>query len=164
VQPPPPDPQLSIPQTAVTLPSPQPLNPDAVPTVQAAQAPAPEKVEAPPAPRAVRRSAAGPPKPEPEPETEAPPTPAVQEQAPIQPILSGDEQKHIQSAIETRKREIGEKLGRAKGRSSSHDQLLVDRIKTFLAQCDEAEGRGDYSQADALSERALILARELQGE
>jgi hypothetical protein len=78
--------------------------------------------------------------------------------------LSGDEQKHIQSAIETRKREIGEKLGRAKGRSSSHDQLLVDRIKTFLAQCDEAEGRGDYSQADALSERALILARELQGE
>jgi hypothetical protein len=88
----------------------------------------------------------------------------VQEQAPIQPILSGEEQKRIRDAIEARKREISEKLGHAKAHLSSHDQSLLDRIKTFLAQCGEAEGRGDYSQADALSERALILARELQGE
>ena len=165
VQPPAPDPPLSIPQTAVTLPSPQLVNPDAIPEVQTAEeAPAPEKTEAPPAPRAPRRTAAGPPKPEPEPETEAPPTPAVQEQAPIQPILSGDEQKRIKGAIEARRGEIAEKLNRAKRRLSSHDQPLVDRINSFLAQCDQAEQRGDYSQADALSERALILARELQGE
>ena len=166
VQPPAPDPPLSIPQTAVTLPSPQPVNPDAIPSVQTAQAPAPGKTEALPAPHTSRPKAAGPPKPGPEPEPEAPPppTPALQEQAPIQPILSGEEQKHIQGAIEARKREIDEKLSHAKGRLSSQDKSLVERINSFLAQCAQAGQRGDYSQADALSERALILARELQGE
>jgi len=162
VQPPAPEPQLSIPQTAVTLPSPQPVNPDAIPPAQPAPAAAPEKTEAPAAPRASRR-AAGPPKPEAETETEAP-APAVQEQAPLQPIVSGNEQKRIEAAIETRKHEINDKLARAKGHLSRHDESLVDRIKSFLAQCDQAEQRGDYSQADSLSERALILARELQGE
>jgi F0F1-type ATP synthase membrane subunit b/b' len=88
----------------------------------------------------------------------------MQEQAPIRPILTGDEQKRIQTAIDSRNREIADRLARAKGRSSSQEQTLVDRIKTFMAQCDQAKQRGDYSQADALSERALILARELQGE
>jgi hypothetical protein len=161
VQPPAPDPPLSVPQTAVTLPDPQPVNPDAIPSAPVAQAPAPEKIEAPAAPRAARRNAASPPKPD---ESDPPPTPAVQEQAPIRPILTGDEQKRIQATIEGRKREIADRLARAKGRSSSREQSLVDRIKTFLAQCAQAEQRGDYSQADALSERALILARELQGE
>ena len=86
------------------------------------------------------------------------------EQAPIQPILTGEEQKKIQDAIDVRKREIDEKLNRAKGHPSSHDQPLVERIKSFLAQCAEAEKRGDFAQADALSERALILARELESE
>ena len=161
VQPPAPEPPLSIPQTAVTLPSAQPVNPDAIPPVRTSQAPAPERTEAPPAPRSSRRSAAGPAKPEPEPEQEAP---AAQEQAPIQPILSGEEQRRIQGVIEARRREIGEKLGRAKGGQSSHDKSLVERINSFLAQSAQAEQRGDYAQADALSERALILARELQGE
>src|ERR1035441_1350190 len=75
VQPPAPDPPLSIPQTAVTLPSPQPVNPDAIPSVQTAQAPAPGKTEALPAPHTSRPKAAGPPKPGPEPEPEAPPPP-----------------------------------------------------------------------------------------
>jgi len=165
VQPPAPDPPLSIPQTAVTLPSPQPVNPDAIPVVQVAQTPAPEKAEAPPAPRVAHRPPAGPPKQEQEAETEAPPpAPAVQELAPIQPILKGDEQRKIQDTIESRRHEISEKLSRAKGRLSTHDQSLVERIKSFLVQCEEAEKRGDYSQADVLSERALILAGELQGE
>ena len=165
VQPPAPDPPLSIPQTAVTLPSPQWVNPDAIPKVQAAQeAPAPEKTEAPPAPRVPRRAAPKPEATETETEAPAPPPPAVQEQAPIQPILSGDEQKRIQDAIGARKREIDDKFGRVKGHLSSHDKSLVERINSFLAQCAQAEQRGDYSQADALSERAVILARELQGE
>jgi hypothetical protein len=165
VQAPAPEPPLSIPQTAVTLPSPQWINPDAIPKVQTAQeSPAPAKTEAPHTPHASRAANAGSPKPEPEPEPEAPPTPAVQEQAPIQPILSGGEQKRIQDAIEARKREIDDKLGRVKGHSSSHDKSLMERINSFLAQCAQAEQRADYSQADALSERALILARELQIE
>jgi hypothetical protein len=166
VQPPAPDEPLSIPQTAVTLPAAQMVNPDAIPKVQVAQeTPVPEKTEPPPAPRVARRSAAGPPKqPEPEPEVEAPPTPAVQEQAPIQPILSGDEQKKIQGIIDGRKREINDKLSRAKGHLSDHDQSQVDRIQSFLAQCAQAEQRGDYSQADALSLRAFVLAQGLQIE
>ena len=142
------------------------VNPDAIPKVQVAQeTPVPEKTEPPPAPRVARRSAAGPPKqPEPEPEVEAPPTPAVQEQAPIQPILSGDEQKKIQGIIDGRKREINDKLSRAKGHLSDHDQSQVDRIQSFLAQCAQAEQRGDYSQADALSLRAFVLAQGLQIE
>ena len=86
------------------------------------------------------------------------------EQAPIQPILSGDEQKKIQGDIDARKREIDEKLGRAKRNLSSHDKSLMERINSFLAQCAQAEQRGDFAQAGALSERALILAQELQVE
>jgi len=85
VQTPAPEVPLSIPQTAVMLPSSQPVNPDAIPKVQTAQeVPAPERTDPPPTPRASRRTvAAGPPKPEPEAEAEAPPPPPVQEQAPI---------------------------------------------------------------------------------
>src|ERR1039458_9364816 len=78
--------------------------------------------EAPPAPRVPRRAAPKPEATETETEAEAPPAPAVQEQAPIQPILSADEQKRIQGAIEARRREIDDKLGRVKGHSSSHDK------------------------------------------
>jgi len=166
VQPPAPEAApLSIPQTAVTLPGYQEVNPDAIPQVATAQASAPEKPEPPPAATHTKpRVAAGPPKPEPEDEPETPAAPAVPEKAPIQPILTGEEQKKIQDAIDGRKREIDEKLNRAKGHPSSHDQPLVERIHSFLTQCAEAEKRGDFAQANALSERALILARELQSE
>ena len=127
VQPAAPEQPLSIPQTAVTLPGYQEVNPDAIPQVTP-PAPPPEKAEAPPAPRTARRSAASPPKPEPEPEAEAPPAPVVTEQAPIQPILNGEEQKRMKEIIEGRKRQTDELL---KGHSSSHDQPLVDRIEFF---------------------------------
>ena len=165
VQPPAPDLPLSIPQTAVTLPNPQPVNTDAIPTLQAAQqSPAPGKTEAPPAPRALRRSAAVPPKPDPEPEAETPPAPAPPEQPAIRPILSGDEQKRIRNVIDARKKEIAEKMSHVKGRLSESNQSLVDRINSFLEQCDEAERRSDYSQADELSVHALVLAGELRLE
>lgn len=170
VQPPAPEPPLSVPQTAVTLPGEQEFNPDSIPKVQTAaqETPTTEKPEAPPAPRVVRRPAAGPPKPDAEPETETPaspaPAPAVQAQEPILPILSAEEQNRIKIVIEGRKREINDKLGRPKGHLSTHDQSLVDRIRSFLTQCDQAAQRGDYSQADTLSERALVLAREFSGE
>jgi hypothetical protein len=168
VQPPAPEQPLSISQTSVTLPDPQEVNPEAIPKAPAVQeVPAPGKTDPPPVPRATRRAATGPPKQEADPEPEAPPpTPAVLEQAPIQPILSGDAVKKIQSAIGDRKKEIADKVSRAraKGRLSTHEQSLVDHIQSFLEQCDQAGLRNDYSQADALSERAVILARELQVE
>lgn len=164
VAPPAPEAPLSVPQTAVVLPSPQYVNPDAIPTVQVAQAPVPEKAD-PPATPHVSRRAASPPKPDPETEPGTPPAPApAVEEQPIQPILTGEEQKRLEGLIDTRKRATLEKLGRAQGRLSKHDQTLVERIKTFMSQCEEALKRGDFSQADALSERALILAQELQIE
>lgn len=166
VQPPAPEPQLSVPQTAVTLPSPQPVNPDAIPAAPPAQVPVVEKIDT-PAPTvrsSTRHAATTPPKTEPETEVENPQAPAVQEQAPIQPILSGEEQKRLQDSIDARKKQIEERLNRAKRHPSSHDQPLIDRINSFLAQCTQAEQRGEYAQADALSERAEILARELPGE
>lgn len=110
---------------------------------------------------------ASPPKPV-ETEAETPPaapsTPQVQEPAPFQPILSGEEQKRIQGAIESRKREIDDRLTRAKGHLTEHDKSLVERITSFITLSTQAAQRGDYTQADALSERALILAREIQVE
>jgi hypothetical protein len=88
----------------------------------------------------------------------------VPEQAPIQPILSGEEQKKIQDAIDGRKREIDEKLGRAKGHPSSHDQPLVERINSSWRSAPKRKSAATTRKADALSERALILARELQSE
>jgi hypothetical protein len=164
VQPPAPDPQLSIPQTAVTLPGAQPVNPDAIPPVQTAQTPAPPKPDPATPVRASRHTAAVQQKSDPEPETETAPGPAAQEQAPIQPILGPDEQKKIHDTIDGRRREIEGMLSHAKARLSSHDKSLVERIHSFLGQCTQAEQRGDYSQADALSQRALILAQELQRE
>jgi len=155
--------QLSVPQTSVVLPSPQPVNPDAIPKIQAAESPAPEKPEtAAPAPRVPRRAAA----PKPEQDTEADTQPAAPvaapppEQPPIQPILSPDEQKRIKTAIDGRRREIQEWLNKAK--KTSQNQSLTDRINSFLTQEAQAEQRGDFTQADALSERAMVLARELQ--
>jgi len=165
VQPAAPAPPLSIPQTAVTLPSRQEFNPDAIPKVPAAQeAPAPAKTETPPAPRASHRTAKDPPKSgATDTEAEAPPPPAVPEQTPlVQPILGVEQQTRIQRLILARKREITEKLDRLRGHLSSHDKTLMERIDSFLTQCDQAAQRGDYSQADALSDRAVILVREIQ--
>jgi len=168
-QPPAPEAPLSIPQTGVTLPSPQPVNPDAIPKIQVAQeAPAAvEKPETPAPPKPVRKPAPTQSKQEAETEAEtpAPPPAAAPEQPPpIQPILSADDQKRIREAIENRKREITAKLGRAKGPLSAHNKSLIERIRSMLTLCDEAEKRGDYSQADALSERAAALVQELQIE
>jgi hypothetical protein len=168
VQPPAPEPQLSVPQTAVVLPSPQPFNPDALPPPAPDHAAAPAKADPPSAPKASspRRSAGTRQESDTEPDPPAA-TPAVHEQAPIQPILGGDEQKLIERAIESRVHEAQEtlnKLTRAKRHLSKRDQSLVDHVKSFLTQSDIAVKRGDFAQADALSERAVILARELQGE
>jgi hypothetical protein len=39
----------------------------------------------------------------------------------------------------------------------------IRRIQSLVAQAEEAKNRGDMRQADALAERALILARGLNG-
>ncbi len=161
-QQPTPDAPLSIPQTAVTLPSAQVVNPSAIPEPPIPPTPSPEKEEAPASPRVTRRPASVPPKAEPE--QPAAPPPAAVEQPPFQPILSAEERKRLQGGIEGRRHEIEEVLARAKGHLSEHDQSLVDRINSFLKLADEAAQRDDYTQAYDLTDRAVILARELKIE
>jgi hypothetical protein len=153
----PPEP-LSVPQTQVQLPPPQPINPDAVPPPSKPEEPAP----APTAPRPVRRTSPQPTKPE----TSAPPaaTPAEPELGPVQEVLTADERKRFQESADNRKSEIRHLLTQIKShRLNAELNREVKRIQTLVAQSDDLEKHGDMRQADALAERGLILARELAG-
>lgn len=161
-QPAAPEAPLSVPQTSVVLPSPQPVNEDAIPQALAAPAPVPEKVQAAAPPSRPKRRPVADAAKEAEQEAEPPAAPVVEEKPPFQPILSEDEQRQIKGVLETRRKEIRDLLGRAKAHPSSTNQALEDRIDSFVKQSDDAAQRGDYRQADALSERAWILAKELQ--
>jgi hypothetical protein len=159
-----PEPPLSIPQTVVSLPSPQPVNPDAIPPVVVEAPPPPKEVETAQPAKPTRRGGA-PAKADSETvQTATPPTPTegATEAAPFQAILSSDEQKRLQGSIEARRHEIDSLL--ARGRAHRQNKPMIERITSFLNLSGQAAQRGDYTQADALSERALILAKELQVE
>jgi hypothetical protein len=145
---------LSVPQTHVELPPPQPVNKEAV----ALPTPKPEAGAPPPAvSRPVRRTAPLPPQPKP-PDTTAPAVapPVDPGLAPVQEVLTDVERKHFKESADARKTEISHLLTRIK----SH-RLEVKRIQSLVAQSNDLEKRGDMRQADALAERALILAQEL---
>ena len=160
-----PEAPLSVPQTQVQLPPPQPVNPLAVASPQEPQEPAPEPAATPQAkpPRRPAPVAAAPKPVEPPPAVAVQPPPPVEERPRLQEIVSPEERKKLADQMAARKREIDEALRIAAARPlSDHDRNIVDRIKSFLQQSDLAVARGEIRQAEALSERALILARELR--
>jgi hypothetical protein len=153
---------LSVAQTQVQLPPPQPVNPDAVALPQ----PKPEAGAPPPAtPRPIRRIAP----PQPKPDTSVPaatapavPAPAEPELAPVQEMLTPAERKRFQDSAESRKTEIRHLITQIKSHHPTAEaNREVKRIQSLVAQSDDVEKHGDMRQADALAERALILAREL---
>jgi hypothetical protein len=149
---------LSIPQTQVQLPPPQPVNPEAL----AVPAP-PQAAEPAPAPKPVRRSTTTAPSSKPEPVGPAA-QPAEQARAPIQEIVPADERKRFQESADARKRETRQLLEQSKAHRLTNDQRkMMNRIQSFVTQSDDAEKRGDMRQADALAERGLVLAKELAG-
>lgn len=150
---------LSIPQTQVTLPPEQPLNLDALPVETQAAPP-----ESPPRPRHASRPRPTAPKPETAAPTVGPPaTPPPESRPPIQEVVPAEEQKHFQEQAQARKREVRQWLDTAgRRRLNRRQQNTVERIQAFLKDSDDAEGRGDMREADALAERAQILLRELQ--
>jgi lipopolysaccharide biosynthesis regulator YciM len=82
----------------------------------------------------------------------------------LQEIISAEQRKRLLDEIGNRKREINDAVEAASRRNlSQQDRNLIDRIRSFVELSDQAAGRGDMRQADALSERALVLARELKG-
>jgi hypothetical protein len=158
----PPPPELSIPQTRVELPKPQPVDPAAlateakppeVPEPPPAVAPARPRRTSPAAGQASSPAAAG------NPATAAPPEPRET----FQEIVSPAELKRLQDQALARRREanqILDQLGRRQ--MTGAEQNMAATIRNFLALSEEAEKHNDPRQANALAERAQILAKELQ--
>ena len=96
----------------------------------------------------------------------AQPTPVVVDtgtRSQIQEIVPTSELKRLQESLAARTAEIRKVLEQAQARGASKEQgSVISRIQSFLQQSDDAEKRGDLRQADALAERAQVLARELQ--
>jgi hypothetical protein len=160
---PPPLPQpLSIPQTNVQLPPPQPVSPEALATTQ-------PREETPSAPAPVRTPPRRPPV-ESAPksvEAAAPPpatvTPPAEERQPIQEVLPPGERQRLSDEADARKRDTLHVLDQVQPqRLTAAQRAIVERVQAFLKQADEAKLRGDVRQADELAGRALVLAKELE--
>jgi hypothetical protein len=81
----------------------------------------------------------------------------------VQEIVPASESNRLRESAEARKQEIRKTLEQAQARALSRDQRgVVSRIQTFLQQSDDAQKKGDMRLADALAQRAQVLARELQ--
>jgi hypothetical protein len=171
---------LSIPQTQAQLPPAQPIDPQALATVQ----PPSQPVEAQTPSRTRTRPAVRPTPSRPDPAGPAAPTTAAapvatQATAPqpappaetggevreqVQEILPPEELKHLQDLVLAQKQEVHHLIDPTVGRKLTPQQsAAVSRIQSFLQSMEEAEKRSDWRQANLLGERALILAREFQG-
>jgi hypothetical protein len=80
-------------------------------------------------------------------------------------VLSADESKHLQDSAAEHKREIRRLVEQAHLRHLSDPELsAVARIEGMVKLSDDAEAKGDMREADALAERALVLAKDLESE
>lgn len=169
-EPPAPRAPLSIPQTQVQLPPPQPIDPEALAAAQEPGEPAAEPPVTVPArtPASVRRPSGPPavstPRSEPAaPATPPPATAAPPENARIQEIVPPTEQKRLQELADARRRESRQLLEQAAGhRLTRHQAGVVKTIESFLKASEQAEAKGDTRQAADLADRALTLAKDLQ--
>ncbi|MGO9258140.1 MAG: hypothetical protein ACLQU1_17770 [Bryobacteraceae bacterium] len=156
---PPPQP-LSIPQTHVELPPPQPVNPEALPTTQPQPeepAPAPAAPPKPPRSRVAQPARSDPPA-QPPPVTAEP-----AERPPVQEIVSAEELRQLPVDAQRDRQEATRLLDRASShRLTRQQQQLKKSIESFLQLSSDAEKRGDLRQARELAGRALVLAKELQ--
>jgi hypothetical protein len=156
---PPPAP-LSIPQTRVELPKAQPVDPAALVT----EPRPPELPEPPPAvvPARPRRTSPAASQPAAAPPVAATPAPEPPRET-FQEIVSPAEVKRLQDQALARRREANQILEQLSRRQlTGTEQGVAATIRNFLALSEEAEKHNDPRQANALAERAQILARELQ--
>jgi membrane-bound lytic murein transglycosylase B len=152
-----PPPALSIPQTRVELPKPQPVDPAALET----EATPPEPPPAVAAPARSRRATPAASQPAPASPPAATPPPEPRET--VQEIVSPAEVKRLQDQAQARRSEVKQILDRLGRRQLTGTQRnVVATIRNFLTLSGEAENHNDMRQADALAERAQILAKELQ--
>jgi hypothetical protein len=157
---PPPEP-VSTPQTGVQLPPPQPISAEALASIPPPpEPPAPEPVPS----RSVRTRPPTRETPKPEAAAVGPesPPPAVADDGPrLQTMVPEDERRRISADLARRRAEVQSLLKQTR-LHTAHQRDLRDSIHSLLKVADDAAERGDLRSADSLSERALILARELQ--
>lgn len=156
----PPPPPLSIPQTNVHLPPPQPLTPEAIATTQLPGEVPQEPAQPPRQP--VRMRPQGP-----RPVVEQPPAPvtvpvAPPPSGPYTEVLKPEELKRLQDDAGAKMLEARKLLANITRVRRRAQQNAVTRVETFLKQAEEARDRGDMLQASELATRALVLARELK--
>src|ERR1017187_4903319 len=152
-----PAPALSIPQAPVELPKPHPVDPAALET----EATPPEPPPAVAAPARSRRATPAASQPAPASPPAATPPPEPRET--VQEIVSPAEVKSLQDPAQARRNEVKQILDRLGRRQLTGTQRnVVATIRNFLTLSGEAENHNDMRQADALAERAQILAKELQ--
>ena len=155
----PPPPALSIPQTGVELPKPQPVDAAALATETAppAEPPEPPPAASPARPRRANPAASQPAVPA------AAATPPPEPRETFQEIVSPAELKRLQDRALARRREANQILDQLSRRQlTGAEQNVAATIRNFLALSEEADKHHDPRQADALAERAQILAKELQ--
>jgi hypothetical protein len=155
----PPREPLSIPQTHVILPAPQPVNPEALVTAPPAEPAPPVQVRpAAPPPSRPAHAQTQPPKP-------VDPPPPEPSRPPIQEILPADEEKQFQVHAEQRQaaaRALLAVAAKGRGHLTAKEKKAMADIDQFLKQSEQAEASKDMRSADQLADRAYILAKELQ--
>jgi hypothetical protein len=161
-----PDEPISVAQTNVVLPKPQPIQAEALAALPQETPPAPEPANqtakprvpaaAKPEPRqqAGAQTAQGPPPP-------PPPNPTTSRPR-IRPVESAAEQQRMLIEIGARQRQVQDILAKAKTRNlSDAEKSVAERIQAFLDQTENALKDKDLQQAEALSNRAWLLCPEL---
>src|SRR5579872_2526391 len=156
---------ISIAQTNVVLPKPQPIQADALGSAppEAPRAPEPSsqtaKPRIPAAPRPEPRQQATAPAPL------GPPPPPVNpagSRRRIRPVESAAERHRLLTEITSRQRQVQEILAKAKTRQlSDQEKAAAERIQAFLDQTEGALKDQDLREAEALRSRALLLCQEL---
>ena len=155
-----PPPPLSVPQTQVEIPPPQQVPEGAVAAGQT-----PPDAPQPAASQRPARHSMGPPVPSPAKSEPAAP-PAVNEEParpPIQEVLSPDDRKRLLDSAAESKREIRRLVELVRQRHpGAVESGVISRIEGMVKLSDDAEAKGDMREADALAQRALVLAKDLE--
>jgi len=138
----------------------------AAPVVPTTPAPAAAEPAAPPTPAASVTATPSPPVPAPPvraPQPQ-PPSPAAQPPAPhLGDILTSDQQKQYNSAIDQSLARTETSLGSiAKHRLTKEQQAVVAQIQNFVQQA-QASRKSNLPAARSLADRADVLARDLAG-
>jgi hypothetical protein len=149
-------------QTTAELPAPQPISEETLAMLN--RLPAPVKETPPPPPRqrlapTVRVEVTAPAP------VAAQPAPPPAAKPRIRPAESEAEQRRLRADIDNWRRETEANLGKARGRPLSGEQQgRVEQIMGFLDQAGLALKRNELHQARELSNRALVLSKDLIGD